>query len=260
MVKISFKGVPYYIDGWLKKNYDLMHKAVRSNWDFIIIVDGTEGGGKSTLAIQGACYLDPDFNLDRVCFSPEEFEKKVIKAQKYQAIIYDEAVTGLYSRETMQFINIALTKLLAQIRQKNLFIFVVVPTFFDLDKYVSMWRARALLHVYTKGFSRGRFQFFSSQKKKELYALGKKYYNYRGVKPNFQGRYTRYNPFLKAYEKLKYESLANRQQAQANPFSQRDRAIKILYTKYGWIQRDIANLFGIDQSSISIILKRLKGL
>ena len=148
-MKVKANGFNYYMDGYLKPNLDSIKKLVKKDWDFVFIVDGMEGGGKSTFALQIALYLDPTLNLDRVVFDSEEFEKAVLKAEKYQSIIYDEAITGLYSREAMQYINTTLTKLLAQIRQKNLFIFVILPSFFDLDKYVSMWRARGLFNIYT---------------------------------------------------------------------------------------------------------------
>lgn len=254
--KVTFQGQPYSMDNWLRQNLDHMKEAVKYDWDFIIVVDGTEGGGKSTLAIQCACYLDPTFEMKRIVFSPEDFEETVIKAEKYQAVIYDEAVTGLYSRESMQFVNVALTKLLAQIRQKNLFIFVVIPTFFDLDKYVAMWRSRALLHVFTDGFTRGRFRFYSAGKKKSLYANGKQFYNYKHPLPDFYGRYPKFNPFYEEYKKKKQKSLEERQDAQANPFAQRDRAVRILYQKHGWKQREIADLFGATQQNISIVLRR----
>jgi hypothetical protein len=103
--------------------------------------------------------------------------------------------------------------MLAEIRQKNLFVFVVMPTFFDLDKYVALWRSRALIHVYTAAnFERGYFGFYNAERKKQLYILGKKFYSYAKPKDNFHGRFTNFYPVdEKAYRAKKLESLKRRE-------------------------------------------------
>ncbi len=255
MVQVQINDHSMYLDGYLKKNLDKIKKAIRDDWDFVIVVDGIEGSGKSTMAIQAAYYLDPGFKVDKCCFEPEEFEKLITTSKKYNAIIYDEAITGFYSRQTMQYVNVTLTKLLAQIRQKNLFVFIVIPSFFDLDKYVAVWRSRALFHVYTKGFTRGYFSFFNSNSKKDLYIDGNKRYNYFVKKPDFRGRFTKLNPFYEEYEKKKFESLAKREQYQLDPFRQRDQTIKRLFEK-GFKQREIGELMGLKQNTISYILNK----
>ncbi len=258
MVIVKVAKHKFYMDGYLKSNLDAIKKIARKDWDWVFIVDGTEGGGKSTFCIQMALYCDPTFTLDRVVFDPVSFEKAVINADKYTSVVYDEAITGMYSREAMQFINITLTKLLAQIRQKNLFIFIVIPTFFDLDKYISMWRARGLFHIYTKDFTRGYFLFYNQDKKKNLWVKGKKYYAYWVEKPNFKGKYTSYNPFLKEYKKKKYESLKNREGHQTNVVKQRDKLIQFMYESLGITQKEIGRICGLNQTAISFTVEKLK--
>lgn len=253
---IQVGNYKFYMDGYLQSNLDEVKKVVKKDWDFVFIVDGMEGGGKSTLAIQVALYVDNSFCLDRIVFDSESFEKAVLKAEKYQAVIYDEAITGLYSREAMQYINTTLTKLLAQIRQKNLFIFVIMPSFFDLDKYVSMWRARGLFHIYTKDFQRGYFGFYDYQTKKDLFILGKKYYNYNFKKPTFKGRYVSFNPFEREYRKLKIKAIDKRQEQSINPFYQRDKLILAMWKDYGIKQKDIAKIAGIHQSLVTYICQK----
>jgi len=179
----------------------------------VFLYDGYEGSGKSIKAMQDAFYCDSTLNLDMIVFTPYEFRKAILKAKPYQAVVYDEAYTGLSSRATMSQINRALVSMLAEIRQKNLFVFVVMPTFFDLDKYVALWRSRALIHVYTgKNFQRGFFGFYNIDRKKDLYINGKKFYSYGKPKANFTGRFT--NTYVvdeKAYRKKKKESLVARE-------------------------------------------------
>lgn len=190
MVIVTDKN--YYMDGYLKSNLDIANKTVKEDWDMFFIVDGVEGGGKSVLAQQMAYYNDNTLTMDRICFTPEEFRDTIKKAKKYEAVIYDEAITGLSARGTMSLINKTLTSQMAQIRQKNLFVYIVLPTFFDLDKYVALWRSRALIHVYTvDNFKRGQFTFYNYDNKLKLYVNGKKFYNYSNPKPNFRGRFTK---------------------------------------------------------------------
>ncbi|KKN48604.1 hypothetical protein LCGC14_0651030 [marine sediment metagenome] len=246
----------YYLDGYLKSNLNNIRKIVKQDWDFVFLIDGMEGGGKSTFTIQLALYLDPTLNMSRIVFDAVEFEKEILKAEKYQAIIYDEAITGLYSREAMQYINTSLTKLLAQIRQKNLFIFVLMPTFFDMDKYVAMWRSRGLFHIYTKNFQRGYFVFYDHETKKDLYAVAKKYYNYHMRKPTFKGRFTSFNPFDKEYRAKKLKAIMDRADMQINPMFQRDKLIQVMYYELGLSQVDICKYAGLGHSTIQFVCSK----
>lgn len=182
----------------------------------VFIVDGAEGSGKSVMAQQCAYFCDPTLDIDRIVFTPYAFRKAIINSKPYQAVVYDEAYTGLSSRATMSMINRTLVSMLAEIRQKNLFVFVVMPTFFDLDKYVALWRSRALIHVYTGlNFKRGYFGFFNIDRKKSLYIHGKKFYSYGVTKANFIGRFPK--PYVvdgEAYKKKKRESLIEREKKQ----------------------------------------------
>jgi len=169
-----------YLDGYLKKNLDQAKRVIKKDWDMVFCVDGYEGSGKSVLAQQIAKYCDPTLDISRIAFTPKEFIDAINKAGKYQAVIYDEAYGGMSSRAAMSEVNRSLMSVLAEIRQKNLFVLVVMPCFFEMDKYAAVWRSRALIHVYTgDDFKRGFFSFYSQDRKKSLYVLGKKFYSYR---------------------------------------------------------------------------------
>lgn len=216
MVKV-FEGTDkqYSMDGYLHSNLKRAKEVIKEDWDMIFVYDGAEGTGKSVKAMQDAYYCDPSLDLDRVVFTPKDFRRAVINSKPYQAIVYDEAYTGLSSRATMSMINRTLVSMLAEIRQKNLFVFVVMPCFFDLDKYVALWRSRALIHVYANKFRRGFFRFYSYQRKKDMYIKGKKYYNYNCVKADFYGRFTKHYVVDEAkYRKKKRESLIEREKLQ----------------------------------------------
>lgn len=201
------------MDGYLYQNLNSAKDVIRKDWDMIFVVDGPEGCGKSVFTQQCAKFVYPDFNINNVVFTPSELRKRIMEAKPYEAIVYDEAYTGMSSRATMSLINRTLISMLAEIRQRNLFIFVVMPCFFDLDKYVALWRSRALIHVYTgQNFQRGFFAFYNVDRKKDLYIKGKKYYSYSQPKPNFIGRFTNhYTVNEKEYRKKKKNSLIDRE-------------------------------------------------
>ena len=172
--------VEYFIEDRLKHNLDtkVIPMLTLKDKDCILALDGREGAGKSTLALQIGKYVDPTLDLSRVVFNAEEFRQAIFKAKKGQCIIFDEAFTGLSSRAALSGINRTLISLMMQMRQKNLFVIIVLPTFFLLDKYVALFRARALIHVYENKGVRGYFRLYNSKLKKLLYIFGKKDYSY----------------------------------------------------------------------------------
>lgn len=217
------KEVSYYIEGWIQDRFDnkVLPDLYKKDKDCIIAIDGKEGSGKSTLGLQWCKYIDPTFNLNRVVFTPEEFRNAIHKAKKGQAIMFDEAFTGFSSRAALSGVNRTLISLMMQIRQKNLFVVIVLPTFFLLDKYISIFRTRVLVHVYETGGRRGYFRVFSS-KKKRLLIMDKasRTYSY-GIKTKKKGRF--YGVFAlgddeeeKKYKNKKMKAL---ELAQKNPMT-----------------------------------------
>jgi hypothetical protein len=216
MVKVTIKGPYgekcYYMDGYLKSNLDLVKTMIRDDGDCVVFVDGPEGSGKSVKAFQMASFLDETFNLSRVVFTPRQFMNAVKTAGQYEAIVYDEAFSGLMSSQALNWVSIMLVKMLAEVRQKNLILFIVCPTFFDSVKYVSIWRTRFLINCYRGNeYQRGFFRFYGFENKKILYMEGKKTYNYHARKPDFYGRFTNFYTIPEAsYRTLKHNALVGR--------------------------------------------------
>lgn len=235
MVKVyEGKDYEYYMDGYVKNVLDKTKEVIKKDWDMIIAVDGYEGSGKSVFAMQMAKYVDEDFSVDNIVFTPSDFRKAVTEAGKYEAIVYDEAYTGLQSRASMSLLNRTLVGMLAEIRQRNLYCFIVMPTFFGLDKYVALWRSRALFHIYTgDNFERGRVAFFNKTKKKQLYVLGKKFYNYGKPKANFVARFLNHYPIdEKEYRKKKREHLTSREKIRSDAEAERE----FVNAMFEWMQ------------------------
>jgi hypothetical protein len=208
----------------------------------VFSVDGPEGSGKSVFTMQAAYYVDPTFDVNKVVFTPKAFREAIINSKPYQAVVYDEAYTGLSSRATMSLINRTLISMLAEIRQKNLFVFVVMPTFFDLDRYVALWRSRALIHVYFgSDFQRGYFAFYNSDKKKDLYIQGKKFYSYSNPRPNFIGRFTNFYTIDESEYRLKKKNSLVDREKKAEEAEKRKEIESELFERMMSMKKDISH-------------------
>ena len=78
----------------------------------------------------------------------------------------------------MSEVNRSMAGVATEMRQKNLFIIIVLPSFFDLDRYFALWRCKSLFHVYFTEKEDRRYIIFPKSQKKYLYLAGKKTYNY----------------------------------------------------------------------------------
>lgn len=262
--------IKYYMDDRVKSELDnsVINSLEKKDKDFLMVFDGAEGSGKSTLAFQVGKYVDPTLNLNRVVFDADSFRKAIYKAKKGQVVIFDEAFTGLSSRASLSGINKALVSLMMQMRQKNLCIILVLPTFFLLDKYAALFRSKVLFHVYENKGIRGYFRVYAKHLKAQLYFKGKKDYAYR-IRTRFKGRF--YGVFAlgdakleEKYRKIKEKALED---TQKNPMTatqvkyreQRD-LLMYLYKKDTKISaRKLSNYledydFSISHQQISKIL------
>ena len=259
MVKV-FPGTEneFYLDGFHKDNLDLAKKVIKKDWDMLFVYDGYEGSGKSVKAMQDAFYCDPTLTIDSIVFNPEDFKKAVLNAEPFKAIVYDEAYGGLSSKGAMGKVNKSIVQMLTEIRRKNLFIFIVLPTFFDLDKYVALWRSRALIHIYTMdNFQRGFFRFYNTDRKKALYVNGKKFYDYtmKMAKPNYKGRFTNYYPIdEEEYRKKKDETSVNVEDEFKVSFISKVRELKQTIVRN--VDSGVAGLTGEQKAKVLEVTRR----
>jgi len=253
-----------YIDRFIQNNLDeAIDRVENRNFDFVIALDGMERWGKTTLGLQFAFYLDPTFCLDRVVFDPETFLKVIKKAKKGQCIVYDES-TGISSRSSLSTWNKRIVNIISQIGSKNLYIIFILPSIFELDKYLSLHRCSMLVHIDHRSGERGNYWVYDRARLKFLYLYGKKFYTYSKPKCNFAGRFTK--PFLldeKKYEKKKQAAIimvgekpvTRRQQIW---MSQRNNAIKIVLDRKLMTRVELSKqLKGINSSQVGDIYRNM---
>lgn len=181
------ENISYHIDKKLKDKWDRIKsgKLIDLNEDRVYIIDGRERSGKSSFAFQQAKYLDPKFDISQICLTPESFLYQIKNAERGKVIVFDEAFRGLSSKSTRSKVNKAIVEALMEVGQRNLCIFIVLPTIFLLEIYAAVFRSECLFHVYkmkSKSSSGKRlraFKIYNYEKKKVLYLRGKrKHFSY----------------------------------------------------------------------------------
>lgn len=209
---VIINEVSYHIDKRIQKLWDSLkgENLIKHDEDRVYIVDGRERSGKSVFAIQQASYLDPLFSVDNICFTPEDFVEKIRTCEKGRVIIFDEAFRGLSSAASRSKVNQMIKQAMMEMGQKNLIIFIVLPSFFLLDIYAAMLRSNALFHVYrSKKGKRGFYRVYNYKKKAMLYQAGlKKGWSYDKPQSKFKGRfYNKYPINEDLYRNKKEKSL-----------------------------------------------------
>jgi hypothetical protein len=156
----------------------------------------------------------------------------------------------------MSAINRAMVGLATEMRQLNLFVIIVLPTFFDLDRYFAIWRTDTLFHLYfDKKGKRGRYIMFPFTKKKKLYILGKKMYNYNTVKSPYPA--CRFNKGYVVDEmkyRMKKEQAFRVEKLGKRETMYRDRIFKLVkcLRKDDFVkQHKIAEMMGVTPDSLS---------
>ncbi len=210
LLDMEMGGHKFQIHEWLKVKLDNIKKAQENQWDAVFLIDGIEGCGKSTLGITCSWYLtNGKFKLYNICSGSKEAIEKLDKIPDGGTMLIDEGSLLFSSTDAMRTEQRNLIKILNVIRQKRMCLIIVSPSFFRLNRYISVDRGRFLIHVYTtKDLKRGRFLYFSQKKKRILYEKGKKNFDsYNKPKSNWNGKFIDFNPFGKEYQEVKRRSL-----------------------------------------------------
>lgn len=246
----------FFIDGYLKSNLDALIKNVKKKYDAFIVITGKEGYGKSSLAAQIALYCDNTFSLDRCCFTDEQFAEATEKAEKFQAVVFDETMGYLSSRGAMSKFNRRLIKIMSEMRSKQLFVILCIPNFFELDRYPAIHRTTGLIHIYKRSF----FGSYDYPTKKKLYLMGKRIYSYT-TPPNFRGRFAKYFVYdEEEYEKKKQAAISQwteeKKENTSVTLMQRNILISECH-KRGMDKEEIAEKIELSPLSIAKILRKI---
>ena len=140
----------------LRKMAQLIAKNQNDDWDLVLCVSGSEGAGKSCLAMHIAMHVCKLHGLpfsieNNIVYKNDELLDKVKNLPHKAPIILDEAVLLSYKRDWASAENKQLVRMFHQIRAKNMCFIFCIPRFIDMDAYYRTHRVRFWLHVYDRG-------------------------------------------------------------------------------------------------------------
>jgi len=261
---VQVGGQEFYIDGYLKTNLDYVKSKVLNNNDMMVcIIDGRPGAGKSTIAAQAAYYLsDGKFTKDYQSFTSEQTVEIMNRMQPGDAIVIDESFDQINRRQSMSSANMILLSLLQRMRSKRVFIFILLPYIYDLDKNVILGLSDTFIHCYRQPFGpRGQFTVYDGEAIKKLWLYGRQSYSYdeRISKPNFRGKFTKFFPFsYDEYEEKKQKSME--EMVKRKPENQKYKNQRnVLVSKLigmGATPEEVGGHLGVDKRTVYRIMNK----
>lgn len=184
-------------------------KVLDRDKDFVCLVTGGEGNGKSSLAVEMARYVDKEFDVQKqVAMSYEDVIRTADELDEGQALVIDEGIEMLLSRNHAKKKNKIILEWFREVRAKNLFFFICMPKFKEVDKPIRDDRA----HTLVRCVDQGRGHFFNKSKMDEITVERQ---GNRVVadfpEPLFKDSWMdpSGHDFWKAYQKMKKENISN---------------------------------------------------
>lgn len=242
----------YYCD-----NLDIVkNEAIPNRWDCLAIYHGQEGSGKSTLMMQTAFRFDPDFSIEQVAFTPQQFQDAIENAKVGGCIVWDEAITGANAQRHAENTSKEIISKLTQIRKKRLVLLLGFPYLHMLNKYF-VSRCLFSVYVYAKDFNdRGYFNFYDYKQTNSLYWYMKEVFSYypasaiRVIKKTFAGEFSGVFPLNEDEYDVKKERArimsggANQRETRQNYVEKIKQEVPNIKT------RQLARIFGVSERTI----------
>lgn len=175
--------VGWRFDHWMIYRMFEVWKELESNLDHFIVNSGREGFGKSTLAANQACWVDPDFILEGgMIYEIDDYINIMIERQKeikesiiknvevpWKVIILDEG-TELLSSDSQNTLAKEFQKIMLIQRVLKFCVIINIPNFFMLNSNVRLHRVRTLIETIDKGNG----WFFGDRKNRSIQIISAK--------------------------------------------------------------------------------------
>jgi hypothetical protein len=136
---------------------------VKPAWDALLLVEGGEGDGKTTMAACCAKYISDQtgrpYSHENVFFKIDDMVK-FAQNTRGQIIEWDEPALEGLSAEWWKETQKNLVKLLMMARKNRHFFIFNITKFYKFPEYIIVDRALGLIHVYSrKNIEPGRFVY-----------------------------------------------------------------------------------------------------
>lgn len=206
MVLVDIRGTPRYFDGYTLEVLKTAKMLQKNNFDFFSLCSGLEGVGKSMFEAQKCAFMDEKFGLDSgLCFTGKEFIDRVYNAPDESAVLLDEGWATVASVKRLARFQIELIEALTKCRAKKLYMSIISPTFFDINKRIALYRVNCCFYVYAKESNdpktgelkveRGQWRYYDRPTLRFLYLQGRKTDNIHAVNATKFGGFTNWLPF-----------------------------------------------------------------
>lgn len=180
----------YPLEDSLVKKLDLMIvrcDGKKNKKDNVLICEGGEGEGKTTLSIAIAYYVSEktkrEFGEPQVFFDVDKLMKYAQSTEK-KIIIWDEPAFQALSTDWASEAVRNITRLLMTARKKRHFFIFNLTKFYKFNEYIVVDRPMALIHVYSrKNVESGRFVYIPRKSLENLWS------DYRTSKRRSYGKY-----------------------------------------------------------------------
>lgn len=191
-----------------------IENRIKNNLPSLIILDGGQGQGKTTLGVEiadyiNSCYGLPPIDLElknhpQIARGGNEFIKhfNLCQEKKYPVLIYDEA--GEFSKtQTMSRFNHLMTRRFETIRSGNMIVILILPSLLSLaPNLFTMQIVRFTVHVEGRELTltHGNFSGFSLYEINWVRWWSTKlpsaisYMAYKKCTPNFRGHFLNLPP------------------------------------------------------------------
>lgn len=252
------KLVPLLDNTGIKFTAECIKEFVDNKRNCNILITGDPGLGKSTLIAHLATTIDPNFDVDKVAFWLDEFER-IFHALPYGTkgvypqVSMDESAHALYGPEYMKKEQRVVAKNMIISRKKRNIIYFATPKRKFLNPHV-----RELVHIwihvmepqmFLPGYARVRFA--PPDKQSEYYP--EKYWEpkYAFIFPEYIG------PFWERYEAKKIAFLDD-----ATRFVNKERELlmKVIWNMHcaGYTQSQIGQIVELDRTTVSHLLSDIQ--
>ena len=136
---------------WLKDGY---RRIVKYNRDYVAVITGMEGAGKSTLALLLGQAIDKNFSMDKIIFDYNDYLNLVLDRTRHDnkesVIMFDETALTSFSRNSQSDDGKDFVQNLIINRYLNNFQILILPSLKWLDVYPREHRTMVLFHCLSK--------------------------------------------------------------------------------------------------------------
>lgn len=111
--------------------------SLKSDEQVILVIEGQPGSGKSTLGIQLARAIKPDWSLENgYIYDEKDLAEKMAEKSTDNVFLFDEASITVNSRDSMSRSSRNIIAILDTCRSRHNSIIFVLPSFDDLNKSI----------------------------------------------------------------------------------------------------------------------------